>query len=663
MTTRNDYIYDIETYPNVFTLSVKQAGTNNRWRYEISHRRNDQAAIIQLVMWLASIKAKMVGYNNIGFDYPVVHHLVRSPGATARQLFSLAMKIIQASDEDRFSNVIWERDRLVEQIDLFRIHHFDNKAKATSLKTIEFNMRSDSVQDLPFPPGTTLTDEQIDLLIIYNDHDVDKTESFYFETLPLIQFREDLSTKYGRDFTNHNDGKIGRDIIVNKLEEMAPGTCYCHDADGKRKPRQTWRDSINLRDVVFPWIKFKRPEFETVKEWFCAQTIRQTKGVFNDISESNLGELANHCVIKNHRNKGPIAENLNTVVNGFRFDFGTGGIHGSINNRIVKTDEYYEIIDIDVTSFYPRIGMVNRVYPQHLGTNFCDAYLGVYQERQQHAKGTPMNTALKYSLNVPYGDSNSVYSPFYDPAYTMTITINGQLLICLLADYLIDIPGLEIIQVNTDGITIRLPKSRKGDMSRICDWWQAHTCLDLEFATYDRMWIRDVNSYLAEYEGGKKYKRKGAYAWVFDTKKGLNKGAGDLDWSQNHSELIVSKAAEAALVRGESIREFITNHADPFDFMIWAKVPRSSRLVISNNGVDIPQTNAIRCYVSNNGGALVKIMPPLPRKPGVERRISIAAGWNVTECNNISTFDPTNVNFEYYIQAAEKLVLPLKHGR
>jgi len=34
----------------------------------------------------------------------------------------------------------------------------------------------------------------------------------------------------------------------------------------------------------------------------------------------------------------------------------------------------------------------------------------------------------------------------------MTITINGQLLLCMLAERLAVIPSLELIQVNTDGI-------------------------------------------------------------------------------------------------------------------------------------------------------------------------------------------------------------------
>ena len=41
-------------------------------------------------------------------------------------------------------------DRYVDQLDLFLIHHFDNRARSTSLKVLEFNMRADNISDLPF---------------------------------------------------------------------------------------------------------------------------------------------------------------------------------------------------------------------------------------------------------------------------------------------------------------------------------------------------------------------------------------------------------------------------------------------------------------------------------------------------------------------------------
>lgn len=648
---QNDYVYDIETYSNCFTMTTKCVTTGHRWVQEISHRRNDLPALRQLIGWLHYTESRMVGFNNIGFDYPVLHYiLTASPEPTAQQINDFAQRIIRSMNSaDRFSHIIWDRDQLVQQLDLFKIHHFDNKARQTSLKIIEFNMRSASVQDLPFHPGMTLTDPQIDDLIRYNGHDVNQTELFYRHSLDAIRFREELSAKYDRNFLNHNDTKIGKDYFIMELERLMPGSCYMKDPQtGKRAPRQTPRDDgIALRDVIFPWIKFKRPEFIRTHEWLLNKVVTDTKGFFKKAKKKRGtdGSQDDH-----YEDDVLDARMPPCVVNRFKFVFGTGGIHGSVDSCTVRADEQHELIDLDVSSYYPNLGIVNRIYPQHLGEKFCDIYKDVYEQRKCYAKDAPENAMLKLALNGVYGDSNNVYSPFYDPQYTMAITINGQLLLCLLADYLMDIPELQMIQINTDGLTIRIPRYRRDDVKRITDWWQAHTCLELEEATYSSMHVRDVNSYIGVGTDGK-LKRKGAYE--YNIKKPGTKG--NLGWHQNHSALIIPMAAEAALVRGESVRDFITGHGELFDFMLRTKVPRSSRLMLGERQVQ----NITRYYVARQGGALTKIMPPLAKAPDKERRIGIAVGWLCAECNDMRSADRENINFEYYIQEAEKLVKPL----
>jgi DNA polymerase elongation subunit (family B) len=195
-----------------------------------------------------------------------------------------------------------------------------------------------------------------------------------------------------------------------------------------------------------------------------------------------------------------VATNLNVVIGGFRFDFGTGGIHGSVSNRKVVSDDKYMIVDADVASMYPNIAIANRVFPEHLSEKFCDIYQDVYNQRKSYPKGSAENAMLKLALNGVYGDSNNKYSPFYDPQYTMTITINGQLSLCLLADKLMDIDDLEIIQVNTDGITVRMPRDKHDEYITICDAWQRQVGLQLEYAEYSKMFIKDCNNYIAVYE-------------------------------------------------------------------------------------------------------------------------------------------------------------------
>jgi hypothetical protein len=222
----------------------------------------------------------------------------------------------------------------------------------------------------------------------------------------------------------------------------------------------------------------------------------------------------------------------------------------------------------------------------------------------------------------------------------MTITLNGQLLLCVLAEGMMTIPGLRILQVNTDGMTVRVPRDMKVlvDLARL--GWEDRTGLQLEEAIYKSMMVRDVNNYIGVYENGG-VKRKGAYEY-------------DIDWHQNGSALVVPKVAEQHLVYGKPIRETVENWSEMMDFMLRTKVPRNSYLQWGDEQVQ----NVSRYYIAKGGKALHKWMPPLAKKPDVWRCIGVESGWTVQVCNDIK--DATlPIDFDYYIQEVEKLTLGL----
>jgi hypothetical protein len=466
-------IYDIETYVNVFTLTLMDADSPLRWCYEISDWRNDSREIVSLMNHLASIDATMVGFNSVGFDYPILHTLCRMGQSDAHTLYQKAMAIIGAQDDaDRWVHSVKPTDRLVRQVDLFKVHHFDNKARATSLKALEFVMRLPNISDLPFPVGSTLTQEQVQVLKDYNLDDVEATKRFYHESRDMLRFRQELTVKYpGRDWLNFNDTKIGKEYFTMRLEESGVA-CYDYGPNG-RQPRQTRRPIIALRDAILPWIRFENPEFQRVLDWLREQTITETKGVFTD---------------------------LVARVGGIDVVFGLGGIHGSVENRIIDSSDSHMILDMDVSSYYPNLAISNRFHPQHLGERFCDIYQTLYEERKKHPKGSAENAMLKLALNGTYGDSNNPFSVFYDPLFTMRITLNGQLLLCLLMEVALRVPEVEIISCNTDGICLYLPRSRYNDIRLVSEWWCSVTGLTLEESRYSRMCVADVNSYIAKYE-------------------------------------------------------------------------------------------------------------------------------------------------------------------
>jgi hypothetical protein len=159
----------------------------------------------------------------------------------------------------------------------------------------------------------------------------------------------------------------------------------------------------------------------------------------------------------------------------------------------------------------------------------------------------------------------------------------------------------------------------------------------------------------------------------------------ELDWWQNHSALVIAKAAEARVLFDQDIESFVINHKDKFDFFLRTKVPRSSKLFWG----DVQIQNVSRYYVSNEGERLLKIMPPIPKngflyrldndeqavhtkgditrleKKGYERigeviikkerHIAIQSGYKTKICNNIKQYDG-DINYSYYIEEAKKMI-------
>lgn len=718
----DDWIYDLETYPNIFTFATIFANGKGRRVFEISDRKNDVEAMLEFLRNVKVNNHRLVGFNNVGFDYPVLHYILekskkaKTEGVplviTPAEIYSKVCKMFEAAKFSKFGTAIRAGDTIIPQVDLFKIHHFDNKARMTSLKVLEFNMRSKNIEDLPFPVGMKLNNAQKDVLIEYNHHDVMETLKFYHHSMDAIKLRAELTVQFGFDCTNYNDTKIGKELFVNRLEAAKPGICFRMEKQGPRivrKMQQTKRDSINLGECILPYIKFDRPEFQAIHKWFSEQTITETNGVFSDLEEHNLGDVAKYAnlrvkmkkmndpvlgaknkkyvpteehvleMMKEHPMgwieavplKSPkgavsywfcwnISETLNVVINGFQYDFGVGGIHGCKKGITISKDGK-RIYTLDVASYYPNLSIQNKIYPEHLDELFCHVYNELYVERRSYHKESALNKALKLALNGTYGASGDEFSPMYDPKFMMSITINGQLSLCMLMEKLIADVGAEVIMCNTDGfefVANEDPETKKMIDTRVKEW-ESLTGLVMEGALYDQMLAANVNNYIACFKGGE-VKHKGAY--VFGEKKKTENGGlhfiKHLDWHKNQSALVVKMAASHELLGKGCAEDFIRSHDDPYDFMLRTKVPRSSKLVLVNEetGEEKPLQNICRYYPSVYGGKLVKLMPALEGKElEGDRRMSIDAKWNVTPCNDMDDFS-WGINYDYYIEEAKKLV-------
>jgi hypothetical protein len=678
------YSYDIESYPNFFSCVVKHHASGERWIFEVSDWQNDALAFIEFLFALQYHDCQLIGFNNFGYDWQVIEHcLAIGPSFTAADAFAKTDQIIngcgycfkcQHGDsfrcETNFKNTVWGNDQKVKQIDLYLIHHFDNFAKRTSLKETEFNMRSRNVGDLPIKPGTFLTLTDRNKIIVYNCHDVEETQKFAGFSEPMIKFRDNLVSTFGHDVMNWNDTKIGKKYFEKELREKAPQLL----GTGRNK-RQTRRpDGIRLADVIIPTIEFETPELQRVLTHLRATTLTKTKAP-------------------------PELKDLSASLNGFHMVVGAGGGHGSVSRQCVRPEAGWKLLDVDVASYYPNLAIVNRFFPAHLSEMFCDIYLDVYNQRKATAKKSPENAMFKLALNGVYGDSANEHSIFLDPQYTMQITINGQLLLYLLAEKLVTRTRAKMIQLNTDGVTFLIPEDDEKLAREICKWWEDYTRLELEFADYEAMWIRDVNNYVAKTVGSPDKpsycKRIGAYA--YETQR-ENPGTREVTWGKDHSALVVQKAACAEMVEGIPVRQFIENHTDGFDFMLRSKAtgktrqrllhagqvdtPAHPEMYVHSDGCSYPVTHTdpkgktvvhmefepdagewlqklTRYYIAKVGSPLQMVHRPAPASHMKKkaRIIGVCVGWNVAVCDDIDDFDPTNIDLEWYISEAEKLVI------
>ena len=336
-----------------------------------------------------------------------------------------------------------------------------------------------------------------------------------------ISLRGALTKEYGINLYSASEPRISKELFKYFLSKATGISTY--ELNGLR----TNRTLIKVNDIILDYIQFKTPELQQLLDKFRTIEIdpKETKGGFA------------HSV----------------TYKGMQTDFGLGGLHGA-RSGIFEAKNGMIIMSSDVVSYYPNLAIKNKWSPAHLPKEeFCEQYEWFFTERKKIPKKDPKNYVYKIILNSTYGLSNDKNSFLYDPEFTMRITINGQLSLCMLYEMLAEgIPGAIPIMQNTDGLEMMIPEDRVDDYMKVCAEWELITQLKLEHDEYSKMIIRDVNNYAAQYTNGK-VKYKGA----FEIDKDLHK---------DNSFKIIPIALSEYFVKGIPIEQTIKNHKNIYDF-------------------------------------------------------------------------------------------------
>ena len=136
------WIFDLEQYENFHSGTFVNRDDENDVRVFVIHETRDDIA--EYYKFLQEEVSGLIGFNNVNYDYPLLHLFLNimpiytrtEEMITPRQLNELLHRKSQNIINSEYS-AIPEWYVLIPQLDLFRIHHFDNKAKRTSLKAVE----------------------------------------------------------------------------------------------------------------------------------------------------------------------------------------------------------------------------------------------------------------------------------------------------------------------------------------------------------------------------------------------------------------------------------------------------------------------------------------------------------------------------------------------
>lgn len=588
------FIWDLETYPNMFLAVFKSTTTGTYISFEISDRRNE---IFILKKFLKENVRGLIGFNNLNFDYPVIHNTILKTNRIlyAPEIYEEVKKIIG----NKYSS-IYDNQIKIPQLDLYKIWHYDNKNKSTSLKWLEFAMRLPNVEDLPYAPGTILTSEQMDEIIDYCKNDIDATEQFYKKSIKHIEIRQFYSAHEELPLMNASEIKMSKEIFGKYLaKEM--------DIPLKElTTMRTHRSRIDIKDIIFDYIKFNDPVNQS-----SLKSFKDFVWLYNDDTEKAFENIKFTVPYKN-------------VVR----EYAEGGLHSFGKPGIYESDDDYVLVDVDFASYYPHLSFRNKLHPAHIPEEiFNKIYEGFYKDRKLYDKKDPRNYVLKIILNGSYGLSKDKFAYLYDVLWQLAICVNGQLILTLLTERIFEKCKSEpqIIFENTDGAMYRIHRSDMHLLNEACKEIEEIVNIPLEIQECEKIIAKDVNNYInviatnqIDKASGEKYdniKFKGCFEI-------------DRDYHKNHSKRIVPIALANYFINGVDPLVTIDNHLKNveysfaknygiYDFCLGAKMKGTNKLIQrywkTHDLIEEPLSKMNRYYISNVGVDLIKRLEPLAK--------------------------------------------------
>jgi len=466
--SKQTLILDTEVYIDYFLLSFLNAETGNVREFEMFPGQPFDTETVKRIM----SRYRVVTFNGNGFDIPIISEAVRGSGTAV--LKKVANDIIVRGKRS------WEIG--IEPMKCDHIDLIEVAPGIASLKIYGGRLHCDKMQDLPIDPDAHISPAERVQLKTYCVNDLRTTKALYDKLKPQIELRERMSSEYGVDLRSKSDAQIA-EAVIGKQVAKAMGV--------DRLYRPELEPDAEFRYTPPTFIQFASEPLQEVLRNVCDTTF-----VVPESGKVDMPKSLSNAKIQ-------IGEGV--------YRMGIGGLHSSEKSVAYVADDDYLLIDRDVASYYPAIILNTNLAPDHMGKAFSDVYEQIVKRRltAKRAKDVVTADSLKITINGSFGKFGSKWSKLYSPNLMIQTTVTGQLALLMLIES-IEAMGIQVVSANTDGIVIRCPTCRYGDLLVTIREWEVATSFETEETRYKAIYSRDVNNYIAVKADG--VKLKGAYA-------------------------------------------------------------------------------------------------------------------------------------------------------
>lgn len=665
------WCYDWEVYTNFNCVTFIRSNPDEWEEVKFTiyadprNPENDINDYRALVTFLQTRVRLLVGYNNQDYDDTITKHLLLSydvfRDATASDITTsckiLSDKIINIGKRRKMRIKDKKRDAYIDNLRARKLFGsldmllLFNTIDRVSLKQIAINLRWPEIIDLPFKPSHIVTNrEEVPTILYYNRNDVLITKALLIRQDEELKLRRDYGAEVDADVMNANRTNIGK-FVIRKFYMEETGVKY-----DSFKDQRTFYPRLNLGQCISKKITFMTPVYQEAFNKFRNASINPNK---LDEDEKKGKKKQFEHILKSKC----VSHTL-----------GLGGIHSINKAGIIMPDADHDLWDIDAESFYPYIMAHENLFPHHLGP----AIIKVLKNKilfprieAKRAGNKLLAEILKIAVNSIFGLTKSVYSWMYDPKVTLSITISGQLYLMMLMERLEMNTNCQVVYSNTDGLTVRVPKTQTKLFMSYCQQWESYTGFKLEYNKVRKIVVKDVNNFMMFFEDqNKDIKGKG----VFLTKKELKSG---------YIYPIISKALYEYYTKGTNPEMFIKSCNDIYDFMAAIRVnaekydlrfyPRNTDehrilpydllqksnrwLVTSGN----PQEGRLMKYrYPATSEELEKIMKSKTKKKDhYDKESNVQKGYVVTIINKVEEnvdISQYKLNYDFYIQQTYEII-------